>query len=116
MKKIIFASLLVLTMVYPSFAWDPSGTWGIEGRTDAKLEMICSGSVCTGKFQSAYGKFEASGFVRDNKLALVYNYLTDVSANGFGFLVYEKKTDNSMSKKALDLSGKVVGTDNWIRK
>jgi hypothetical protein len=116
MEKIGLAILMVFIMATSSFAWDPSGTWGIEGRTDANLKVDCKGHSCSCTFQSAYGKFEATGYVRDNKLILAYNYLTAVSSNSYGFIVYERKSDNRMAKKTYDLNGKLVVTDNWFRK
>ncbi|NPU86284.1 MAG: hypothetical protein HPY65_17530 [Syntrophaceae bacterium] len=116
MGKIFLAIMAVLIMATPSFAWDPSGTWGIVGRTDANLQVDCSGRSCSCTFQSAYGKFEATGYVRDNKLVLAYNYLTEVSSNSYGFIIYERKSDNRMAKRTYDLNGKLVGTDNWFKK
>ncbi|PKN33948.1 MAG: hypothetical protein CVU61_10935 [Deltaproteobacteria bacterium HGW-Deltaproteobacteria-19] len=115
MRKIGLAMLMVLTIATTCYAWDPTGMWGIEGRTDAKLKVNCLGNACSCSFQSAYGKFEATGYVKENKLLLVYNYLTKVSSNSYGFLVYERINDNRMVKKTLDPNGKVVGTDNWFR-
>lgn len=112
----LITALLMASFASGALAWDPSGTWGIEGRSDATLKISCSGDTCKCSFESAYGKFKATGYVRGNSLALVYNYLTPVDSNAFGFLVYERQGDARMTKKTFDLTGKLAGSDNWVRK
>ena len=76
MKQIIWGALLVFMTGATSFAWDPSGTWGIEGRTDATLKISCTGGTCEASFQSAYSKGVGTGYVLNDKLALAYNEYT----------------------------------------
>lgn len=111
----IFVVASLIVMVSAGNAMDPSGIWTIEGRVDARLEVKCQGDTCQGTFQSAYGKFKAVGYFRENKLALVYNYFTPVASDSFGFLVYEMQNNSVMLKKAYDLNGKAVGGEKWIR-
>ncbi len=117
--KILTAVLTAaVLMLAASSVWaaDPSGVWTIEGRLDASMEVKCHDGACRCAFKSAYGKYDAVGYFRDNKLALVYNYSTPVASNAFGFLVYEMQGDHAMLKKTYDLNGKVVGSDKWVRK
>jgi len=111
---VLTAAVLILAAL-SVWAADPSGVWGIEGRTDARMEVKCSAGACKCAFQSAYGRYDAVGYFRDNKLALVYNYSTPVTSNAFGFLVYEMQGDHAMVKKTYDLNGKAVGSDKWVR-
>jgi hypothetical protein len=117
MKK-MFIILTIISAVFCSiqaFALDPSGTWGIEGRTDAKLEVNCSGGVCKCQFQSAYSKAKCTGYVRENKLALSYDEKENGGNSSLVFVVYEMLDKNRMSSKTLDLTGKVLGGSNWFR-
>jgi hypothetical protein len=113
MKKIIWGVLLVFMSGTTCFAWDPSGSWGIEGRTDATLKISCTGGTCEASFQSAYSKGVGTGYVLNDKLALAYN---ELSHNGIYFLSFEKRGDTKMSKKTFDLTGKNTGGENWVRK
>jgi hypothetical protein len=113
MKRIACVTLLILLCTTSVFAWDPSGSWGIEGRTDATLTISCTGETCSATFQSAYSKAKATGYVLNDKLALAYN---EYSHGGVYFMTFEKRGDTKMSKKTFDLNGKLTGSDNWVRK
>jgi hypothetical protein len=117
MKKIMVLiagmGFVLLSFNVTAFAWDPSGSWGIEGRTDATLKISCAGDTCEASFQSAYSKAKATGYVLNDKLALAYN---EYSTNGIYFMTFEKRGDTKMSKKTFDLSGKNTGGENWVRK
>ncbi len=113
MKKIILAVCLVFITVSTSFAWDPSGTWAIEGRTDTKMDISCTENACSLKMQTNYGKYAASGFVNGDKLVVAYNYLTETA---FGFILFEQQGDNSMLQKTFDIKGKVVWNGKLLRK
>ncbi|MDD5287172.1 MAG: hypothetical protein PHD54_15085 [Desulfuromonadaceae bacterium] len=113
MKRILSGVLLVLIVTANCFAWDPSGSWGIDGRSDATLKISCTGDSCEANFQSAYSKAKATGYVLNDKLALAYNEYTH---NGVYFMTFEKRGDAKMSKKTFDLAGKHTGGENWVRK
>ena len=113
MKLILSGILLVLIATTNCFAWDPSGSWDIEGRTDATLKISCKGDVCEATFQSAYSKAKATGYVLKDQLALAYNEYT---TGGIYFMTFEKRGDTKMSKKTFDLTGKNTGGENWVRK
>jgi hypothetical protein len=113
MKHIIFGLLLVVMTAATCFAWDPSGTWAIEGRTDSKMDISCNGDACVVQAQTNYGKYKASGFVNGDKLVVAYNYLTETQ---FGFILFEKQGENSMLQTTFDLKGKVIWTGKLFRK
>lgn len=113
MKKISIGVLIVLFTAANCFAWDPSGSWGIEGRTDATLKISCTGGTCDATFQSDYSKATATGYVLNDKLALTYNEYT---TKGIYFMTFEKQGETKMSKKTFDLTGKNTGGENWVRK
>jgi hypothetical protein len=113
MVLIAVTGFALLSFNVTAFAWDPSGSWGIEGRTDATLKISCNGNTCKASFQSAYSKANATGYVLGDKLALAYNEYT---TNGIYFMTFEKRGDEKMSKKTFDLDGKNTGQDNWVRK
>jgi hypothetical protein len=113
MKRILLGAMLVLVAAANCFAWDPSGVWGIEGRTDATLKISCTGNTCEASFQSDYSKAKATGYVLNDKLALTYNEYT---TKGIYFMTFQKQGDTKMSKKTFDLDGRNTGRDNWVRK
>jgi len=113
MKQFIFSVCLVFVTASTCFAWDPSGTWAIEGRTDTIMNVFCTGNVCKLKMQTNYGKYDASGFVNGDKLVVAYNYLTETA---FGFILFERQNDKSMLQTTLDITGKVVWNGKLLRK
>ncbi len=112
MKQIILGVLLVFMFGATCFAWNPSGTWAIEGRTDAKMNISCKGDACVVQVQTNYGKYKASGFVNGDKLVVAYNYLTETQ---FGFILFEQQGKNSMLQTTFNLKGKVVWTGKLFR-
>jgi hypothetical protein len=117
MKKLLvliaMTGFVILSFNVKAFSWDPSGTWGISGRTDATLKISCVGDACTASFQSDYSKAKATGYVLNDKLALAYNEYT---THGIYFMTFEKQGDTKMSKKTFYLDGKNIGGENWVRK
>jgi hypothetical protein len=112
MVLIAVTGFALLSFNVTAFAWDPSGTWGIEGRTDAKIEISCKGDACSMNVQSNYGKYKASGFVKGDKLVVAYNYLTETN---FGFILFEQQGEKSMLQKTFDLTGKVAWSGRLLR-
>ena len=112
MKQIILAVCLVFLTAATCFAWDPSGTWAIEGRMDTKMDISCKGDACTLKMQTNYGKYNASGFVNGDKVVVAYNYLTETQ---FGFILFEQQGENSMLQKTFDIKGKVIWAGKLLR-
>lgn len=117
MKKIMVliavTGFLLLSLNVTAFAWDPSGSWGIEGRTDATLNISCNGNSCKATFQSSYSKANATGYVLGEKLAIAYNEYT---TKGIYFMTFEKRGDAKMLGKTFDLDGKNTGQNNFVRK
>lgn len=116
MKKLIVlitgAVFVLLSIGVTAFAWDPSGTWGNEGRTDVKMKISCNGNVCDIHSQSNYSKYAARGFVNGDKLAVAYNHLDETEC---GFILFEKQNENSMMSKTYDLKGKLLGSSRHLR-
>jgi hypothetical protein len=112
MVLIAVTGFALLSFNVKAFAWDPSGTWGNEGRTDVKMEISCKGNSCDIKSQSNYSKFTARGFVNGDKLVVAYNHLDETEC---GFILFEKQDQNSMLSKTFDLKGKVVGSSRHLR-
>jgi len=112
---VLFAmlSFALLSFNVTAFAWDPSGTWGNEGRTDVTMRINCKGNICDLNSQSNYSKFKARGFVNGNKLVVAYNHLDETEC---GFIFFEKQDENSMVSKTYDLTGKVAGSSRHLRK
>ena len=113
MKQIIFVFCLIFISASTCFAWDPSGTWAIEGRTDTRMDISCTGNACSIKMQTNYGKYDASGFINGDKLVVAYNYSTETA---FGFILFERQNDISMLQKTFDIKGKVAWTGKIVRK
>jgi hypothetical protein len=113
MVLIILTGFVFLNFNITAFAWDPSGSWGIEGRTDATLVMSCKEDACSYTLQSAYGRYRASGFIKGDQIVVAYNYLTE---NNFGFILFEKRGDNRMYTTTYNPNGKVMGNTTVIRK
>jgi len=116
MKKLMVLisvmGFVLLSFNVMAFAWDPSGTWAIEGRTDTKMDIFCKGNGCSVKMQTNYGKYEACGFVNGDKFVVAYNYLTETS---FGFILFEQQGQNSMKQTTYDLKGKVAWSGKLLR-
>jgi hypothetical protein len=107
----LLAVVGVLSVASSAFAFDPSGNWGIEGRSDALLTVSQNGpSALRCQLKSNYSTHEALAYFRDGKFAGVYS-----GSHGMGFMVYEPQGENRMVKKALSLEGKNEGGDNWVR-
>ena len=47
MVLIAVTGFVLLSFSVTAFAWDPSGTWGIEERTDTKMDISCNGVACS---------------------------------------------------------------------
>jgi len=112
MKRILCGVFIVLVATGNCFAWDPSGTWGNEGRTDVKMVVSCKENICDLKSQSNYSKYTARGFVNGNQLVVAYNHLDETEC---GFIFFEKQNENSMLSKTYDPKGKLLGTNRHLR-
>lgn len=113
MKRILLGALIVLVTAANCFAWDPSGTWYIEGRGDTKMDISCKGDSCGIEFASNYGKYKANCFVNGGKMVCAYNYLTETA---FGFILFEQQGEIAMLQKTFDLKGKVAWSGRILRK
>lgn len=116
MKKLMvfiaMTGFVLLSFNVTAFAWNPSGTWAIEGRTDTKMDISCKGDECSVKMQTNYGKYKARGFVNGDKLVVAYNYLTETQ---FGFILFEQQGEGKMIQKTLDPKGKEVWSGKLLR-
>lgn len=113
MKRILFGVLLVFAVTANCFAWDPSGTWSIEGRGDTKMDISCKSDSCNVIFNSNYGKYKANGFVNGDKMVCAYTYVTETA---FGFILFERQGEKGMLQKTFDLQGKVAWSGRLLRK
>lgn len=109
---VFFTIISAMFCSLQAFAWDPSGVWAIEGRSDTKMEISCKGDACKLTMQTNYGRYIATGYVKGDKLVVAYNYLTDTS---FGFILFEQQSGKSMLQKTIDLNGKVAWTGKLNR-
>ena len=94
-------------------AWDPAGTWGIEGRSDATLIITKVDDHYVVDAKSAYSKHKAIGYFQDNQLILAYVVLTE---NQSGFITLKRLDDNRMAQVSLNFEGAVVWTGVLVRK
>jgi hypothetical protein len=116
MKKLMVLisvmGFVLLSFNVTAFAWDPSGTWGNEGRTDVKMVISCKGNSCDLTSQSNYSKFKARGFVNGDRLVVAYNHLDETEC---GFIFFEKQDQNSMLSKTYDPKGKLLASHRHLR-
>jgi len=113
MVLITVMGFALLSFNATAFAWDPSGTWGNEGRTDVTMRINCKGNTCDLTSQSNYSKFKARGFVNGNKLVVAYNHLDETEC---GFIFFEKQDESSMVSRTYDQNGKFLGSHKHLRK
>lgn len=113
MVLIAVTGFVFLSFNITAFAWDPSGSWGIEGRTDATIKISCTDDTCKLDSQSAYSKAKATGYLLGDKLALAYNIYSD---KRICFVLFENRGDGKMLSKTFELDGKNVGEYKYVRK
>jgi hypothetical protein len=105
---LIAAMVFVLLSVNLSaFAWDPVGTWRIEGRTDATLKISKDGDLYRISSQSAYSKYEAVGTLMKDQLLFVITTTTDPQSY---FLTFTRLSDNRMEEVTRDPN---TGKEAW---
>jgi|GEM_PF-1819093 len=108
-KKSILVPILCLLFSIPLLAWDPAGTWGIEGRSDATYIITQVDDHYVIDFKSAYSKYKAIGYVYGNQLIVAYAVLTESQC---GFQAFTRIDDNRMSAASFNTEG----TSTWSGK
>jgi hypothetical protein len=94
-------------------AWDPSGTWSIEGRSDATIIIKQVGDHYVIDFQSAYSKQKAIGYLSGQQLNVTYQVLSEP---GNGFNTYNRlNSDDRISEVSFDTKGSTVWSGTLIR-
>ncbi len=105
---LIAAMVFVLLSVNLSaFAWDPVGTWKIEGRTDATFKIFKDGDLYRASAQSAYSKYEAVGTMMKDQLLFVITTTSDPQSY---FLTFTRLSDNRMQEVTRDPN---TGKEEW---
>lgn len=113
MRSLTTALCLIFMVTLPAYAWDPSGNWGLEGRSDIDLRVTCQGDTCNATFQSARSKGKGSGYVLNDKMMMAYY---ESSSNNLYFWTFFKNGESRMAGHTYGLDGKSMGEDKWIRK
>jgi len=112
-RKWVLVPVFCLLFSIPILAWDPAGTWGIEGRSDATFIITKVDDHYVIDFKSAYSKNKAIGYFCDNQLIVVYVVLTE---NQCGFETFTRLDDNRMSAVSMNTAGATVWSGNLVRK
>ena len=112
-RKWVLVPVLCLLFSIPVLAWDPAGTWGIEGRSDATYIITKVEDHYVIDFKSAYSKNKAIGYFCDNQLLVAYVVLTEPQC---GFEAFKRLDDNRMSAVSLNSAGTVVWSGVAVRK
>jgi len=104
---------VLLSFNLSAFAWDPVGTWKIEGRTDATMKIFKDGDLYRISSQSAYSKYEAVGTLTKDKLLFVITVTSDPQSY---FLTFNRLNDNRMETVTWEpATGKEVWRGIFIR-
>jgi len=97
----------LLSFSAAAFAWDPAGTWKIQGRTDATMKISTDGDLYRISFQSAYSKYQAVGILTNNKMYFVITVTSDPQPY---FLTFTRLDDNRMETFTWDPNN---GKEAW---
>jgi len=95
------------------WAWDPAGTWRIEGRSDATIVISKVEDHYVIDIQTAYSKQKAIGYFYGDQLIVAYAVLTEAQC---GFNVYKRLDDRRMSEVSMNTDGASVWKGVLVRK
>ena len=107
MMLIAVTVFVLLSFSAAAFAWDPAGTWKIQGRTDATMKIFKDGDIYRISSQSAYSKYEAIGTLIKDKLLFVITVTSDPQSY---FLTFNRLDDNRMEQVTWDPNN---GKEAW---
>lgn len=112
-RKWIVIPVLCLSFSIPLLAWDPAGTWGIEGRTDATFTITKVDDHYVVNVNTAYSKQKSIGYLYQNQLIVAYVVLTETQC---GFEAFTRLDDNRMSAVSMNTEGTVGWKGVLVRK
>ena len=107
MGLIAVTMFVILSFCVTAFAWNPAGTWKIQGRTDATMKIFKDGDLYRISFESAYSKYQAVGTLRIDKMFFVVTVSSDPAP---WFATFTRLDDNRMNQVTRDPDS---GNETW---